>query len=43
MNKKRVLLMYEVDGMAWNEDRGGLIEESFVFGRYFVGRTFMCR
>ncbi len=41
MNKKRVLLMDEVDGMAGNEDRGGLIEESFILGRYFVARTFM--
>ncbi len=36
----RVLLMDEVDGMTWNEDRGGLIEES---GRYFVAKTCMCR
>ncbi len=43
VNKKRVLLMDEVDGMAGNEDRGGLMEESFIFGRYFVARTFMCR
>ncbi len=34
MNKKRVLLMDEMDGMAGNEDRGRLIEESFIFGRY---------
>ncbi len=26
MNKKRVLLMDEVDGMAGNEDRGGVAE-----------------
>ncbi len=43
VNKKHVLLMDEVDGMAGNEDFGGLIEESFIFGRYFVARTFMCR
>ncbi len=42
MNEKRVLLMDEVDGMAGNEDMGGLIEESFIFGRYFVARTYMC-
>jgi hypothetical protein len=31
VNKKCVLLMDEVDGMAGNEDRGGLMEESFIF------------
>ncbi len=31
MNKKRVLLMDEVDGMAGNEDSGGFIVESFIF------------
>jgi hypothetical protein len=41
VNKKRVMLMDEVDGMAGNEDRGRLIVESFIFGRYFVARTFM--
>jgi hypothetical protein len=25
-----------------NENMGGLIEESFIFGRYFVARTYMC-
>jgi hypothetical protein len=38
-----VLLMDEVDGMAGNEDRGGLIVESFIFGRYFVAGAFMFR
>jgi hypothetical protein len=30
VNKKRVLLMDEVDGMAGNEDRGGLIVVIYI-------------